>query len=179
MVLRFYNLAEQPFGVTPDPRFLYLSPSHREALAALQYSLTASRGFTALISEPGMGKTTIMVDFLEKTRHSTRSTFLFQSQFTPRDLLSNLLDDLGVQHNSENLGRMQQILNEYLVQEANSGKRVVIVVDEAQNLGEDVLEFVRTLSNFETPRAKLLHVVLSEPVQSSGMQLRGLSEATD
>src|SRR5271169_3394417 len=150
MVLDFYNLNEQPFGVTPDPRFLYLSPTHREALASVQYGVTAGRGFTALIARPGMGKTTLLFDFLTKVPIAAKTVFLFQSQPTPRDLLRNLLEDLGVLEDSDDIGLMQRKLNESLVCESKKGKSVVVVIDEAQNLDESVLEVVRMLSNFET-----------------------------
>jgi type II secretory pathway predicted ATPase ExeA len=161
MVLDFYNLNEQPFGVTPDPRFLYLSPTHREALASVQYGVTAGRGFTALIARPGMGKTTLLFDFLSKVPIPAKTVFLFQSQPTPRDLLRNLLEDLGVQEESDDIGHMQRKLNESLVRESKKGKSVVVVIDEAQNLDESVLEVVRMLSNFETSREKLMHLVLA------------------
>src|ERR1700738_2883687 len=94
MVTSFYNLNEQPFGVTPDPRYLFLSSSHREALASIQYGVTAGRSFTALIAHPGMGKTTLLFEFLGNLHSSCRSVFLFQSHATPRELLQSLLADL-------------------------------------------------------------------------------------
>ena len=100
MVLDLYNLNERPFGVTPDPRFLYLSPTQREALASVQYRVTAGRGFTALVARPGVGKTTLLFDFLAKTPIPATTRFLFQSQ-SPRDLLRNLPEGLGVQEESD------------------------------------------------------------------------------
>jgi type II secretory pathway predicted ATPase ExeA len=161
MVLDFYKLSEQPFGVTPDPRFLYLSPTHREALASVQYGVNAGRGFTALIARPGMGKTTLLFDFLTKVPIPAKTVFLFQSQPTPRDLLLNLLEDLGVQQDSDDIGLMQRKLNESLACESKKGRTVIVVIDEAQNLDESVLEVVRMLSNFETSREKLMHLVLA------------------
>src|SRR5580704_17897092 len=140
MVLDFYNLNEQPFGVTPDPRFLYLSPTHREALASVQYGVTAGRGFTALIARPGMGKTTLLFDFLSKVPIPAKTVFLFQSKPTPRDLLRNLIEDLGVQEESDDIGHIQGKLNESLVSESKKGNSVVVVVEEAQNLDEKVYE---------------------------------------
>ena len=161
MLLQFYQLAEQPFGVTPDPRFLYASPTHREAIASVLYSVRAGRGFTALIAEPGMGKTTLLFNLLQQLGHTAKTAFLFQAQDTPRNFLRNLLSDLGVEDDGQDLVRMQTKLNECLVRETRQGKIFIVVIDEAQNLEEPVLEVVRMLSNFETSRDKLMHVILA------------------
>jgi len=161
MVLNFYKLAEQPFGVTPDPRYLYLSPTHREALASALYGITVGRGFTALIAKPGMGKTTILFHLLQKLQGSARTVFVFQTQSSPRDLLRSLLVDLGIEDDGGDMVQMQAKMNQALLQHSTSGKRFVVVIDEAQNLDESVLEVVRMLSNFETPREKLMQIVLA------------------
>jgi general secretion pathway protein A len=161
MLLQFYQLAEQPFGVTPDPRFLYASPTHREAIASVLYSVRAGRGFTALIAEPGMGKTTLLFNLLQQLGHTAKTAFLFQAQDTPRNFLRNLLSDLGVEDDGQDLVRMQTKLNECLVRETSQGKIFIVVIDEAQNLESPVLEVVRMLSNFETSRDKLMHVILA------------------
>jgi len=161
MVLNYYKLAEQPFGVTPDPRFLYLSATHREAIASVLYSVKSGRGFTALIAEPGMGKTTVLFNLLQHLGSTAKTAFLFQHQDNPRNFLRNLLLDLGMEDDGSDLVRMQVKLNECLVRETALGKHFVVVVDEAQNLDEPVLEVVRMLSNFETPREKLMHIILA------------------
>jgi general secretion pathway protein A len=161
MVLNFYRLAEQPFGVTPDPRYLYLSPTHREALASALYGITVGRGFTALIAKPGMGKTTILFHLLQKLQGTARTVFLFQTQSSPRDLLRSVLVDLGIEDDGGDLVQMQAKMNQALLQQSALGKRFVVVIDEAQNLDESVLEVVRMLSNFETPREKLMQIVLA------------------
>ena len=161
MLLQFYQLAEQPFGVTPDPRFLYASPTHREAIASVLYSVRSGRGFTALIAEPGMGKTTLLFNLLQQLGHTAKTAFLFQAQDTPRNFLRNLLSDLGVDDDGQDLVRMQTKLNECLVRETSQGRIFIVVIDEAQNLDEPVLEVVRMLSNFETSRDKLMHIILA------------------
>jgi general secretion pathway protein A len=161
MLLQFYQLAEQPFGVTPDPRFLYASPTHREAIASVLYSVRSGRGFTALIAEPGMGKTTLLFNLLQQLGRTAKTAFLFQAQDTPRNFLRNLLSDLGVDDDGQDLVRMQTKLNECLVRETSQGKIFIVVIDEAQNLDEPVLEVVRMLSNFETSRDKLMHIILA------------------
>jgi len=158
MVLDYYKFAEAPFGVTPDTRFLYLSPTHREALASAIYGISSGRGFTALIASPGMGKTTILFELLGRIKQSAKTVFIFQTPSTPRDLLGSLLTDLGISYEGDDLTRMHSKLNAALLRESSFGRRLVIVIDEAQDLDEAVLEALRMLSNFETPREKLLHI---------------------
>src|SRR5215831_3408827 len=165
MVLSFYNLREQPFGVTPDPKYMYLSPTHREALASLEYGISSGRGFLGLIAPPGMGKTTILFHLLQKLGKSIRTVFIFQTHITPRDFLRNLMRDLGLDDCGGDLIGMQAKLNEMLLEEAKSGKRVVVVVDEAQNLEDSVLEHLRMLSNFETTSEKLIQIVVAGQTQ--------------
>lgn len=162
MFLDYYGFCEQPFGVTPDPRFLYFGSSHREALASLYYGVESGRGFLALIAKPGMGKTTLLFHLLGKLRNSTRTAFLFQTQCDSRQFLRSLVADLGVEcRGDDDLFHLQNQLNEVLVRETQAGRRFVIVVDEAQNLDDPVLETLRMLSNFETPRAKLMQIILA------------------
>jgi general secretion pathway protein A len=161
MFLEYYGFREQPFGVTPDPRFLYLSPAHREALASLYYGIESGRGFLALIAKPGMGKTTLLFHLLEKFRHNARTAFLFQTQCSSREFMRFLLAELGVESYDQDFVRMHEEFNKMLLQEARAGRRFIVVVDEAQNLDGSVLETVRLLSDFETPRAKLLQIILA------------------
>ena len=161
MFLDFYNLREQPFGVTPDPRFLYFSPGHREALASLFYGIETGRGFLALIAEPGMGKTTLLYQLLDRMKDSVRHAFLFQTQCDSRDLLRYLLDGLGLNSCDGDFVRMHATLNEFLFRQAQAGRRVVLLIDEAQNLTDSVLETVRLLSDFEATDRKLLQIVLA------------------
>jgi general secretion pathway protein A len=161
MVLDYYKLREHPFGVTPDSRYLFLSTTHREALASLLYGVDAGCGFLALIARPGLGKTTLLFQALHQLREKALTVFLFQTVCTPLDLLRALLTGLGVQETQGSLVQMQLRLQEVLVEQARRGKRVVVVIDEAQNLDDSVLELVRMLSNFETAREKLIQIVLS------------------
>ena len=168
MFLDFYRLREQPFGSTPDPRYLYLSQTHREALASLVYGIESGRGFMALIGKPGMGKTTLLFQLLERWRTSARTVFLFQTQCSSRELFRYLLYDLGIESPEQDLVRMHAQLNQVLLQESNAGKRVVLFIDEAQNLEDSVLETVRLLSDFETPSTKLLQIVLAGQPELAG-----------
>lgn len=161
MFLDFYKLRDQPFGVTPDPRYLYLSPSHREALASLLYGIETGRGFLSLVAEPGMGKTTLLFQLLKRWKGYVHSAFLFQTQCDSRELLRYLLEDLGLNSREHDIVRMHAELNSFVYREASAGKQVVVFIDEAQNLSDPVLETVRLLSDFEAPNRKLLQIVLA------------------
>jgi type II secretory pathway predicted ATPase ExeA len=161
MLLEFYGLREQPFGVTPDPAYLYPSSTHRKALAALSSAVGADRGFMALIARPGMGKTTLLYQLLEELRETARTAFLFQTQCDSHEFFRYLLGELGVDSLGMDLFSMHEKLNRLLFSEMLAGRRFVLVVDEAQNLDGSVLETIRLLTNFETPHAKLLQIVLA------------------
>src|SRR6266704_4729625 len=103
MFLDHFGLREQPFGVTPDPHFLYFSPSHLEAVASLLYGIQSQRGFMALIAKPGMGKTTLLFALLEHLRGSARTAFLFQAHNDSREFLRSLIADLGVSDRDDDL----------------------------------------------------------------------------
>jgi general secretion pathway protein A len=161
MVLRHFKLREQPFGVTPDPRYLYASSTHREALSSILYGVEAGLGFITLIGMPGTGKTTLLFEAMRRLEEKTRTVFLFQAIFTPAELVRALLIDLGVKDVQGSLAEMQAQLNEVLVAQCATGKRLVVAIDEAQNLNYSVLESVRMLSNFETASYKLMQIILS------------------
>lgn len=161
MFLKFFGLREQPFGVTPDPRFLYLNSGHREALASLYYGIEAGRGFMTLIAKPGMGKTTLLFHLLERFRNSARTAFVFQTQCNSREFMRLLLAEFGVDTHDQDFVRMHENFNKLLLQEARAKRQFIIVIDEAQNLDPSVMETVRLLSDFETPQAKLLQIILS------------------
>jgi general secretion pathway protein A len=177
MFLQYYGMREHPFGVTPDPRYLYLSPTHREALASLIYGVEAGRGFMGLIAQPGMGKTTLLFQLLELLGSSARTVFLFHTECDSREFLHYLLSDMGIDSQGEDLARMHDKLNQVLLAEAQSGRRFVVVIDEAQNLAEPVLETVRLLSNFETRRSKLMQIILAgQPQLAKKLALPGLAQ---
>jgi len=160
MFLDFFKMKKQPFGVTPDPRFLYLGQSHREALASLYYGIQSDRGFVALIAQPGLGKTTLAFQLLEKLQQASRTVFLFQTKCNAKEFFHYLLNGLGVDAQGMELVTMHNRLNEILCREMLAGRRFVLAIDEAQNLDSEVLEAVRLLSNFETPRDKMLQILL-------------------
>jgi general secretion pathway protein A len=159
--LEHFGLIEQPFGVTPDPRFLHLGKKHREALASLVYGTDTNRGFLALIAEPGMGKTSLLYQYLEGLRNKARTAFLFQTDCDSRDFLRHILVDMGIDPSGRDVAQMHGMLNDELTREMQAGRRFILVIDEAQNLTEDVLESIRLLSNFETPWMKLMQIVIA------------------
>ena len=160
-LLDFYELRQQPFDVTPDPAYLYLSPSHRDALATLKQGIEHFRGFMMLVAEPGMGKTTLLNKLMEELSDSARVVFLFQTQCSSRELLCFILNELEVDHTGMDVVAMHRALNQALLEEMLRGRRFVLIVDEAQNLQEPVLETIRLLSDFETSHSKLIQIVLA------------------
>ena len=160
-LLDFYGLRQQPFDVTPDPAYLYLSPSHREALTTLKQGIEHFRGFMMLVAEPGMGKTTLLNKLMEEQSDSARVVFLFQTQCSSRELLCFILNELEVDHTGMDVVAMHRALNQALLEEMLRGRRFVLIVDEAQNLQEPVLETIRLLSDFETTHSKLIQIVLA------------------
>lgn len=168
MLLDYFKFQEQPFGVTPDPRFFYPSASHREALASLVYGVQSERAFMALVAQPGMGKTMLLFNLLQQLGDSARTAFLFQTQCDSREFLGYLLTDLGIKVRDYDPIRMHENLKAELLKEARAGRKVVVVVDEAQNLSTPVLETIRLLSDFENPSRKLLQIILAGQPQLAG-----------
>jgi type II secretory pathway predicted ATPase ExeA len=161
LFLEYYGLIEQPFGVTPDLRFLYLGAKHRQALDVLNYGTELNRGFLTLIAKPGMGKTSLLFHYLEGLRGKARTVFLFQTDANSTELMRYLLADLEIDGKGMDLPEMRAVLSQVLMGEMEAGRRFVLVIDEAQNLDEKVLESIRLLSNFETPWMKLMQIVLA------------------
>lgn len=161
MLLDFYGLREQPFGPTPNPRYFFPSPSHREAATSLAQGIESGCGFLALVASPGMGKTSLLFQLLDDLKGTARTAFLFQTQCTEREFLQYLVEDLGISDTNGNVVSIHAKLSELLIEEARAGRRVIVAIDEAQNLSESVLEMVRMLSNLETPQRKLIQIILA------------------
>ena len=171
-----FGLQENPFGVTPDIRFLYQSHTHREALTSLINGIDFGFGFQVLIGQPGMGKTSLLFSLLERFRTAAHTAFVFQPQNEPHDLLQSVLYELGTSSAETSLHKLFEQVNDVLYRAAREHKRVILVVDEAQNLEYVVLEALRQLSNFETPDAKLLQVVLAGQPQLAEKLAAGAHE---
>jgi general secretion pathway protein A len=160
MYTEYYGFSENPFNITPDPRFLYLTPGHREALASLVYGIKERKGFVALIGEVGTGKTTLLYRLLDNLDEKVHTAFIFHTSTTYREMLRYILSELGLPVTDDDSFLLINRLGRYLIERAVAGEIVAVVIDEAQNLSEEVLENIRLLSDLETRTTKLLQIVL-------------------
>lgn len=161
MYWKFFALREDPFGLTPDSRFLYLTDSHSEVLSALQEGIEAERGFVALVSQPGVGKTTLLHVLREKLADQAVTALVFQTGLEPLAILRTVWRELGLDAAQTDVVKMQQQFEEGLAKVAGMGKQFVLFIDEAQGLSPAALETIRLLSNFETGRKKMVEIVLA------------------
>jgi general secretion pathway protein A len=160
MYLTFYGLAEKPFNATPDPRFLYMSPGHREALAQLLYGTQERKGFMVLTGNVGTGKTTLLHSLVQRLDGQSAVAFVVNSALPFDDLLEYICADLGIAKTGPSRAQRLMALNNFLIERERAGQNTVLIVDEAQNLDAATLEHIRLLSNFETPTSKLLQILL-------------------
>src|SRR5262249_27454819 len=161
MYLNVYGLNEKPFNSTPDPRFLYLSPGHREALAQLQYGIQERKGFMVLTGKVGTGKTTVLQALRRSLAGDTAVSYVFYSPLPFDGLLEYVVADLGITEPKESQARRLIALNNFLIERERAGQNTVFIIDEAQNLDAATLEQIRLLSNFETPTSKNLQILLA------------------
>lgn len=159
--LRHFGFREPPFGVTPDPDLVFWSEMHKAALHGLITSIESNLGFSVLVGEPGTGKTTLLLKLLAQYRDRARTAFIFQTQCSPHDLLRYIASDLDLRDALHDEVTLHHKLRDLLAAEARAGRKVLIVIDEGQNLQARSLEAIRLLSNFETGCSKLVHVVLA------------------
>jgi general secretion pathway protein A len=163
MYVSFFGLIEKPFSITPDPRYLYLSERHAEALAHLLYGINESGGFIQLTGEVGTGKTTVVRTLLSRVPQHADVAVILNPRVTPVEFLLTICEELGLgldEANRNSVKEMVDALNRRLLAAHAEGRRVIVIVDEAQNLSADVLEQVRLLTNLETATQKLLQIIL-------------------
>lgn len=164
MYVDFFGLSEKPFNVTPDPRFLYLTPGHREALASMIYGIRERMGIVCLIGEVGTGKTTLLCKLIGELDEDIRAAYIFNSKVTFKELLKTIFLQFGLPFEGKSTLTLFEELGRFLTKQMLEGKTVALVIDEAQNLKPSVLEHIRLLSNIETPKQKLLQILLvSQP----------------
>ena len=163
MYTSFFGLSEKPFSITPDPRYLYLSERHAEALAHLLYGINESGGFIQLTGEVGTGKTTVVRTLLSRVPHHADVAVILNPRVTPVEFLLTICEELGLRVEDDQRDSVKHLvdsLNQRLLAGHAEGRRIIVIVDEAQNLSADVLEQVRLLTNLETPTQKLLQIIL-------------------
>jgi general secretion pathway protein A len=160
MYCTFFGLQEKPFNVTPDPRFLFLSQAHQEALGHLLYGIEDRKGFIAITGEVGTGKTLLCRALLDRLGRHVRTALILNSFMSAIDLLRSINEDFGIPSAGSTRKELIDTLNAFLLDEFRDGRNAVLIIDEAQNLAPAVLEQIRMLSNLETERGKLLQIVL-------------------
>ena len=156
----YFGFREKPFKLVPNPEYLFLSKSHEEALAHLNYAISQGDGFVEITGEVGTGKTTLCRAFLESLDDQTVAAYIFNPKLGPKQLIRSINDEFGLQYNADDTKDLIDKLNRFLIQKKSERKKVLILIDEAQNLTKTVLEQLRLLSNLETSKEKLLQIIL-------------------
>ena len=182
MYRQYFGLAEAPFSIAPDPRYLYLSQRHQEALAHLLYGVGGDGGFVLLTGEVGAGKTTVCRCLLQQIPSSCDVAYIFNPKLTVEELLSTICVEFGIVYPPGNasIKVFVDCINTYLLEAHAKGRHTVLIIDEAQNLATDVLEQMRLLTNLETDQRKLLQIILLGQPELAAMlerpELRQLSQ---
>ncbi len=156
----FYGFKERPFQLVPNPAYLYLSRSHEEAMAHLVYAITQGDGFVEITGEVGTGKTTLCRAVLENLDQNTEAAYIFNPKLDSLQLLKAINDEFGIPSSGNSVKELIDTLNAFLMKKKEEGRKVVLIIDEAQNLNKDVLEQLRLLSNLETTTSKLIQIIL-------------------
>ncbi|MEO8430981.1 MAG: AAA family ATPase [Acidobacteriota bacterium] len=173
----FYGFRESPFNITPDPRFLFFSDQHREAFHHVLFGIRERKGFIQITGEVGAGKTTICRAILEELGPGFRTALILNPILTSTQLLRAILIELGLKPRKLDRASYQDMLNAFLFEQIAEGRDVVLIIDEAQDLDDDLLEQVRLLSNLETDQRKLLQIVLiGQPELREKLENRSLRQ---
>ncbi len=178
MYLDFYGFRAEPFHITPDPDFLYLSPSHKEALAAIIYGVQQRKGFITITGEIGLGKTTIVRSYLERyDRTHIKTVLVFNANVSFTGLLRVIYRELGLEPPDLDPYEMVHHLHTVLIKEYQDGWNVVLIIDEAQNMPVETLENLRMLSNLESTKDKLIQIILiGQPELENTLNLHQLRQ---
>jgi len=177
MYTEFYGLGEKPFSLTPDPRYLFLSASHREALAHVLYGIEQGEGFICVTGEVGTGKTTLCWTLLERLGPDTEVAFVFNPMLSGDELLRAISSEFGLSSEGMTRAQLGDQLNRFLLEQRRASRRVLLIIDEAQNLPPQTLEEIRLLSNLETTTSKLLQILLfGQPELDAKLESRELRQ---
>jgi general secretion pathway protein A len=177
MYLKFFGLTEKPFELTPDPKFLFVTPGHREALAQLTYGIQEQKGFILMTGEVGTGKTTLLRTVMQRMDGQADFAFIMNSTLPFEELLEYALADFGVKDPHGTRAERLIALNQFLIEQRRARRKTVLIIDEAQNLSVETLEQIRLLSNFETTTEKLLQIIMSgQPELHAKLQLPELRQ---
>jgi len=178
MYEQFYGFREMPFNITPDPKFLFLAPSHQEALQHLRYGISEKKGFIVLVGEVGCGKTTICRKLLEEIDdRPVETALILNPRLSETQLLKAILTELGIEKHRRSRQELLTQLNEHLLGLVADGKDIVLIIDESQNMSFEALEHVRLLSNLETNTQKLLQIILiGQPELKAKLQAEELRQ---
>ena len=161
MYEKFFGFRERPFEITPDPKYVYLSEIHQEALAYLQFAVREGKGFSVITGEAGTGKTTLVHMLLSKLEDHIRTCYIFNPILDRSDFLNYICDDLGIESDGmRSRGQSLAALHNFLLDRFASNEKVFLIIDEAQSMEPGLLQEVRLLTNLETSKNKLLHVIL-------------------
>lgn len=158
--LKFFNLTDDPFRLTPDPLYFYPSQEHNEILTSLHYAVEQKEGFSLVVGEPGTGKTTILRMLIDSWKDKAEIALIMTPRLSPEEFLQAVLEDINVKLPSVNKNEMIKAFRDILIKHSETGRRIIIIVDEAQNVPDETLEELRLLSNLETEKEKLLQIIL-------------------
>lgn len=174
----FFGLHEKPFSIAPDPRYLYMTEQHREALAHLLFGVGDEGGFILLTGEVGTGKTTICRSLLDRLPENTDVAFIVNPRLSVNELLQSICDDLSISYpNNSTIKDLVDGLNQFLLNAYASGRNTILIIDEAQNLANEVLEQLRLLTNLETNEKKLLQLILlGQPELNDKLEQKNLRQ---
>ena len=161
MYMNYYGLKKEPFHITPDPEFLFLSESHKQALASMIYAIEKKKGFAAITGAVGVGKTTVLRSYLERVEHAhLKVIYIFNPNIPFKSLVAVILQELGAKPATYDIPDMVHQLHRVLIDEYSAGRDVVLIIDEVQNMPVETMENLRMLSNLETSTEKLLQIIL-------------------
>ena len=160
MYKKFFGFTEKPFSTTPDSKFFFPSPKHLEALNSLRYAIEQRKGFVVITGEIGAGKTTVCRTLLNQLDMNTKVGVITNTHLTQKELLATILEEFEIEFKGGSKQKLLSLLNDFLIRKLAEGMNVVLIIDEAQNLTQKVLEEVRMLSNLETEKEKLIQIIL-------------------